>query len=137
MGDGVFHVTAHRIDDDPLFVVDLDRIDFLDLLASVTDRFEWLCDTYCLMGTHYHLLIKATQEMLSAGMKRLNGVYAQRFNQRHRRRGHVFESRFGAFLVTDERHLGAVREYVINNPVRAGLCEEAADWPWSSSTPVI
>ena len=83
------------------------------------------------MGTHYHLILEASQEALSDGMQRLNGIYAQRFNYRHRRRGRLLEGRFAAYLLRDEHHFEAALRYVIDNPVRAGLCAEPSDWPWS------
>ena len=63
-------------------------------------------------------------------MRRLNGTYARRFNARHERRGHLFEGRFSAWVVRDEEHLEATLRYVLDNPRRAGLCEDGNDWPW-------
>jgi REP element-mobilizing transposase RayT len=83
------------------------------------------------MTTHYHLLLETRSEALSRGMQRLNGLYAQRFNSRHGRRGHVFEQRFQSYAVQDEDHFLAASEYILQNPVKAGLCESATDWPWS------
>jgi putative transposase len=115
-----------------LFVDDLDRLDFLQLLRSTVDVYGWRCHAQCLMGTHYHLVLESTREQLSDGMRRLNGCYARRFNRRHGRRGHLFEERFSAFVLRDEPHLAAAVEYVLQNPVRAGLCGQAIDWPWSA-----
>jgi putative transposase len=64
-------------------------------------------------------------------MHRLNGLYAQRFNRRHTRKGHLYEERFSAWIVLDEEHLENTIEYVLENPVRAGLCARAEDWLWS------
>ncbi len=35
--------------------------------------------------------------------------------------------------IRDERHLEATIEYIHHNPVKAGLCGSATDWPWSSA----
>ena len=64
-------------------------------------------------------------------MHRLNSVYAQRFNKRHARRGHVFEERFSAWVITTEDHLHSAIQYVVENPVAAGLCREPQEWAWS------
>lgn len=129
--DGTFHVTSHGIDDCAVFRSDLDRLDFLYLLGIVATEHEWELRGYCLMTTHYHVVVEATTAQLSSGMHRLNGRYAQLYNQRHRRRGHVFEARFSSWVVRDERHFAATLEYVLQNPVRAGMCETADAWPWS------
>ena len=83
------------------------------------------------MGTHYHLVIECTLPDLCDGLHRLNGVYAQRFNRRYGRRGHLFGDRYAGWLVRDDEHLTETIVYVLENPVRAGLCHHASDWPWS------
>ena len=84
------------------------------------------------MDNHYHLVIETPEANLSAGMQRLNGTYAQRFNQRHGRSGHLFQGRFHAALLDREAHLLETCRYVVLNPVRAGACAEPIAWPWSS-----
>ena len=66
-------------------------------------------------------------------MQWLNGVYAQAFNGRHARCGHLFGERFRARVIRDEEHLYEACRYVVANPVRAGLCGQATDWPWSGT----
>lgn len=129
--DGFFHITARAVEGDVLFRDDVDRVDFIEQLARTARAFLWGCHAYCLMTTHYHLLLETSRESLSQGMHRLNGLYAQGFNARHARRGHVFEGRFQAYVIDSEAHFAAAVEYVLNNPVRAGLCASAGEWPWS------
>lgn len=131
--DGIFHVTARGVNRDPIFRDDHDRVAFLRLLASAIERHAWLCHAFCLMGTHYHLLLETEREQLSRGLHRLNGVYAQLFNRRHSRTGHLFGSRFHAWTIRDEAHFAATCQYVLENPVRAGLCSTATEWPWSAT----
>jgi REP element-mobilizing transposase RayT len=110
-----------------------DGLLFLRLLRSVVEHWLWSCHVLCLMPNHYHLILETTGPRLSAGMHRLNGVYAERFNAKYRRSGHLFGDRFHTRIIEDEDHLYAAYRYVLNNPVRAGLCKTAADWPWSCS----
>ncbi len=133
LNDGVFHVTARTTDDRALFRDDSDRGRFIALLTQTVRTLRWSCHAYCLMTTHYHLLVETSQASLSKGMHRLNGVYAQGFNKRHARKGHVFEERFSAFVVESDEHFVAACQYVLGNPVRAGICDLAEDWPWSGS----
>lgn len=129
--DGHFHVTCRGNRGARIFIEDLDRLDFLDLLRSTVNRSSWQLHAYCLMGTHYHLLLEATRERLSEGMQRLNGVYALRFNRRYGLRGHLFETRYSSYVVSSESHLEAAVNYILENPVRAGLCSEIGAWRWS------
>lgn len=104
---------------------------FVRLLESVIVRFEWHCHAYCLMPNHYHLVVGTPRVKLSRGMHRLNFLFAQGFNDRYERVGHVFQNRFGARLIEDESYLSEACAYVRENPVRAGLCATVEDWPWS------
>lgn len=95
-------------------------------------RYRWLVHAYCLLGNHYHLLVETPRPTLSRGMRNTNGVYAQWFNRRHGKVGHLFQSRYGAVLVEREPHALALAAYIVQNPIRAGLVDRPADWPWSS-----
>src|SRR3972149_2765159 len=56
----------------------------------------------------------------------------QRGNFREGWRGHLWQGRFASFPL-DERYLFAATRYVELNPVRAGLVEDPAAYPWSSA----
>lgn len=114
-----------------VFLDDMDRAAFTFLLRQAVDRFSLRIIAWCLLGTHFHLIVECRREELSLAMHRLNGLYAQRFNRRHGRRGHLFEERFSAWVVENEEHLHAAIRYVIWNPVAAGLCREPREWIWS------
>lgn len=84
------------------------------------------------MTNHYHLLIETPEMGLSRGMKWLNQSYAQFFNERHRRVGHLFQGRFKGILVEREGHLLELIRYIVLNPVRAGIVPSAAEYSWSN-----
>ena len=88
---------------------------------------------YTLMTNHYHLLVDTHIDALSEGLRLLNGVYAQQFNETYGRSGHLFQGRSHVWIVRDDEHLENTCEYIWNNAVRAGLCEAAGAWPWNGS----
>jgi putative transposase len=133
--DGWFHVTCRGVDGTPIFLADVDQLSFLSLLLTTVGSELWTLEALCLMGNPYHLILRARRADLSAGMRRLNGVYAQRFNRRYGRRGHLFGDRFASWVIGSEEHLTAAVGYVLLNPVRAGLCARAEDWRWSGVAP--
>jgi hypothetical protein len=57
--------------------------------------------------------------------------YAQHWNARHRRIGHVFQGRFRSHLIENEIYFWAVSRYVHLNPCPI-LMAHPADWPWSA-----
>lgn len=130
--NGHYHVTARSWDRSTLFRDDEHRLEFLDRVAMTVARFDWRCLAYCLMGNHFHLLVRTPLANLPRGMQRLNSGYAQWFNRQRDRNGPVFEDRYGAVLIQREPHLLEVFRYIALNPVRAGLCRSPHRYVWSS-----
>jgi REP-associated tyrosine transposase len=128
-----YHVGARGIDKAPVFLSDEDHDRFLVLLSDVVDRCGWRCHAYCLMPNHYHLALTTPEPNLGAGMRRLNQVYAQWFNHRHDRVGHLFEQRYWSRVLETEVDIFTVAGYILANPVRAGLAETPEAYPWSSA----
>lgn len=128
----IFHITTRGNRRQDIFLSDDDRRWFLHLFDAAVERFGWICHAYCLMGNHVHFLIELRDENLSEGMQWLLGRYAQDFNWRHGYDGHLFQGRFKSETVASNWHLLELSRYIVLNPVRAGICAQAADWPWSS-----
>src|SRR5206468_7763687 len=128
---GIYHVITRGVARTPIFRDDADRVLFLRLLEVAGRGTGWDVHALCLMGNHYHLVVETGLDRLSTAMHRVNGPYAENFNARYDRSGHLFGDRFAARVIEDEGHLAATCRYVAANPVRAGLCDTAADWPWT------
>lgn len=127
----IYHVTSRGNSRCDIFLDDDDRRQFIKLLKRTARRSNWQCPAYTLMSNHYHLLVDSSIEELSAGMQVLNGFYAQLFNERHLRSGHLFQGRYDVRALRSDEHLANACEYIWNNPVRIGLCPTADDWPWN------
>lgn len=104
----------------------------MTIIEDVTLRYRLHVFATCLMGNHYHLVVATPRGNLSEAMRQLNGVFAQRSNRRHHRTGHLFEGRFRSIVVQRENYLRRVVRYVVRNPVRAGLVDQASEWCWST-----
>ena len=128
----LYHVTARGNAREDIFRDDEDRALFLDLAGREIAQQRWRLYAYCLMGNHYHLLIETAEPNLTRGMQRLNQVYTQRFNRRHRRVGHVLQGRYKAIVVDQDSYLKELIRYVVLNPVRAKMVRLPERWVWSS-----
>jgi putative transposase len=125
-----YHGMARGVDGQRIYRVDDDFEFFIRLLLIVERRFEWVIHAYCLMPNHYHLVVETPLPNLPAGMKHLNGVYAQGFNRRYGRVGHLFQARYESRVIENETYRRVAIAYVLDNPRRAGLCEDSRHWLW-------
>jgi putative transposase len=119
--DGMYHLGTRGNRRCTIFHDDDDRVSFLQLLERTVKRAEWICHAWCLMGTHYHLLIETPAETLSSGMEFLNGRYARSFNEKYGLRGPPIRE---AVLRRADRGRHAARRdgrYIVRNPLRADL----------------
>ncbi len=133
IGAGVFHIYTHCVwASSALFRDELDRIVFLRRLAETTIHTGWRCIAYCLMGSHYHLIVAVQDGVLPVAMQRLNYAYAVNYNRRYDLRGHVQFARYGSRRIAGDDDLLGCFQYVSMNPVKAGICRSPCDWPWSS-----
>jgi REP element-mobilizing transposase RayT len=129
---GIYHLATRSSTPDFLFRDSADRVSLIGQLERITLDTDWTCVAACLMGTHYHLLVDADENVLPDAMKRINWAYATNHNKRHDRRGHRVGGRYRSVTVADEDHLLRCYRYIAWNPVEAGLCPSPEDWPWSS-----
>ena len=133
----VYHLMNRGDRREAVFKDDQDCEGFLQTLAQTCEKSLWQVHAYCLMRTHFHLVLETPQPTLVAGMKWLLGTYTSRCNRRHRQFGHLFSGRYKALVVdgSGDGYLKTVCDYVHLNPVRAGQLEPAQpleDFRWSS-----
>jgi len=56
-----YHVTSRGDRREAIFSDDDDRIRLLEVLTSAAERFEAVVLAFCLMGNHYHLVLRTHQ----------------------------------------------------------------------------
>lgn len=134
------HIMVRGINKTAIFVDAQDKARFLERLGeNVT---EGKCSIYAwvLMDNHVHLLFKSGKHGISAVMRKLLTWYAQYFNRRHNRTGHLFQNRYKSILCDEENYLLALIRYIHLNPVRAQIVstiEELDRYPWSGHGTII
>ena len=106
---------------------------FLRLMTLASERIPMRTLAYCLMPNHFHLVLwSLTDGDISRWMHWLLTSHAKRHHRIRGSSGRIWQGRFKAFPIQQDRHLLTVNRYVERNPLRANLVQSAADWPWSS-----
>ena len=115
-----------------IFEDEEDRQRLMETLLRYRDECGYTVYAYCLMGNHIHLLLKEGKDELDAVIKRIAGSYAYWYNWKYRRSGHLFQDRFKSEPVEDDSYYLTVLRYIHQNPVKANLCKNVEDYPYSS-----
>ena len=134
-GGFVYHVLNRANARMTIFDKTNDYEAFEQILADAVARVKMRLLAYCVMPNHWHLVVWPREEGdLSAFVGWLTLTHTQRWHA-HRHSvgsGHVYQGRFKSFLVESDEYLRTVCRYVERNALRAGLCERAEQWQWSS-----
>jgi putative transposase len=132
-GGFVYHILNRGNGGQKVFHKDKDYEAFVSLIRDAKERFPLKIFAYCLMPTHFHMVVMHPQaDYLSKWMQWLMTSHVRRYHQHYGTTGYIWQGRFKSFIVQADNYLLTVLRYVEGNPVRAQLVSSAKDWLWSS-----
>ena len=115
------HIILKGIERTPIFKDEQDYRNFLERLGAILTDTSTPCYAWALMTNHVHLLLRTGLTPIATVMRRLLTGYAQQFNRRHNRHGHLFQNRYKSILCQEDPYLLELVRYIHLNPLRAGL----------------
>ena len=130
----IFLVTVSTSPRRPIFSEPGLAYECIELLHAVVKKSGTRVYAYCLMPDHAHLLVEISLEVPLPAMIR---SWKSLCYQARRRRGDAekfWQRSFWDRGIRCEEDLVRAVQYVLANPVRAGLVDEAGEWPWSGSS---
>lgn len=128
------HVFNRGIAKRPMFERSDDVLRFLDLLGSTVATGVVEVHAYCLLTSHFHLLVRSIDGQLSRAMHLVQNTYSRSFNRARRRDGPLVRGRFASRMIDDSAYWESVVRYIDANPVSAGICELPSDYPHGSAS---
>ena len=135
--DAIYHVYCRTARGEMVFTDPIEAREFVDVIADIKrlHRFEVLA--WCLMGNHYHLVIRTHRAPLWRSMARIQSRVARGHNRRRRVLGRLWQSRYKARVVSSDLYYRQLLAYVHLNPVSARTVEDPAAHPWSGHSALI
>lgn len=130
--EGIYHVTQRAPGREIIFVEDVDYLRFIHLMKEVSKNFKIDILCFALLTNHLHILLKTKEKNLDKAMKYLFQSYAQGFNKKYERKGHVFSGAYRAALCQDDKYLITASLYIHWNPLKAGLTKDVFNYRWFS-----
>ena len=131
-GGGTYHVFNRGNNGLHVFRDDDDRGAWVAHLSWLARELRWSVLSYCVLGTHFHLLVRTSEPTLGVGMRDLSSRAATALHSRYGTRGRVWEDRFKSKIVDRDAYLLHLFRYVALNPVHAGLCDGPGGWSRSA-----
>ena len=129
----VQHIIIRGIERRKIFRNDFDRADLIKRLGRLLSETRTECFAWALIPNHAHFLLRTGLLSIAAVMRRMLTGYAVSFNNRYRRHGKLFQSRYKSILCQEDLYLKELVRYIHLNPLRAGLADDlkALDrYPW-------
>ena len=120
-----------------MFSNDRERGLFTELLGVIDMRFDVETHAYCLMGNHYHLLMRSAAGELSPAMQHLSANFTRAVNQWRGKDGPIFRARFQSVLVDRHEHVLELCRYIHRNPVDLPYRGRLDRYEWSSLGPLL
>ena len=127
---GLYHVLLRGADGRIIFADDEDCTRFLASLSHAREGDAFLLYSYCLMGSHAHLLIREASVPLETAFKRIGAAYARYYNAKYHQTGRLFQDRFQSEALNDNPHCLDALRFICQNPVKAGLSKNMFSYPW-------
>ena len=130
--DAWHHVMNRGAGRRAIFETDADRERFLGCCISAAEKYGLELHAYCLLGNHFHLMVRSLDGRLSDAMRWISSRYTQSINYDKGHDGPLFRGRFASVQILNDTHLIEASRYIHLNPVAAGLAAAPEKWPWSS-----
>lgn len=127
------HVMNRGIARRTLFETERDIRYFLSRLARCVRDGLIEIHAFCVMTTHFHLLVRSPEAELSLAMQRAQNQYVRWFNRSRRRDGTLLRGRFRSRPVRTLSYRRILVRYIDANPVAAGLVASPALYPHGSA----
>ena len=127
---GIYHIMLRGADRRIIFADEEDCYHFMKALQSIKNKTGFSLYAYCLMSNHAHLLLREGSESLGDVFRRLGSSYVYYYNRKYELRGHLFQDRFRSEEIEDDAYFLDVLRYIWQNPLKAGLCNDAMEYPW-------
>jgi len=129
-----YHVTSRTNNKINVFNTIAGRRVMQSVLTKAKEKFNFMLFNFCVMPTHIHLLIKPIEGTnLDRIMQWIKTTSAKYWNNIQNTTDHLWGERYFSRIIKSQNEYDTVMNYIDQNPVKAGLVTDPADWKISGA----
>ena len=129
-----FFTSTRTADGKSLFQTERMAELFIDVLQSQMRSQRMIVHDFAVMPNHVHILMTLPGDMsLEKAMQLIKGGFSFRANKELGFRGEIWQRGFSDVRILDELSFEQHREYIENNPVKAGLASSPEEFEYGSA----
>jgi putative transposase len=129
-----YFVTTATLNRRPIFADESTASRLRDILYETRARYGFLLLGFVIMPDHLHsLVVPRAGDTISQVMRFIKGTFARSHNKSRGAAGPVWQASFYDRVVRDERALTDILNYMCENPVRAGICDDPSQYRFSTA----
>lgn len=127
------HAITQGINKSYIFNEEQDIKVYIKSMYKSSERYNIKVIAYCIMNNHAHMLLRISNiENLSKYMQSINTKYGLYYNKKYNKVGYVFRNRYKSEGIYNERQLYNCIKYIYHNPVKAKICNNPNEYPYSN-----
>ncbi len=131
--EGIYHILNRGNNKQPIFYDHSDYLMFKDTTKKYLSKYAIQIYNYALLPNHFHLLLTSIRAReLQKFMQGICQIYTHYHHRKYNSVGCLFQNRYKSLLITEDAYLAECTGYIERNPVRAGLANNVAKYPYSS-----
>lgn len=128
-----YHIISRSLNEIRILQDTDDFCHFFQLVHTAKQKYPIRIFHYVLMHTHFHLVIQTpSHEILSQHIAYLKWHYTMWMRRKYGWKGPLWRERYKSLPIENEDYLYVCGMYIEYNPVRAGICDDPTDYPYSS-----
>jgi putative transposase len=130
----IFFVTSKTSMGKRLFQSERNTMLLVDVLRSYVATRKFVLHDFVVMPDHLHLLMTVHGDMtIEKAVQLIKGGFSYRLKRECQFLGEVWQRGFSETRADDEESFLRYREYIAQNPVKAGLADSTGQYPYCYS----
>jgi len=105
---------------------------FSDYLFFIQKAYNLEIHNFVLMNNHFHMILRTPNANLDQAMNYFLREVSKEIGRISKRTNQIFGGPYHRSLLKTEAHYYNAYKYVYQNPIRAGICEQVEDYPYST-----